>query len=320
MTTVEDKSPLLRIEDVSKEFMIDKNSTLKAVSNVSLDIARGEQVAVVGESGCGKSTLAKLVACMEQATDGKIIFDNNDITKIKRKDLKAYRRQVQMIFQDPSGVFSPRMRIGSFLMEPWINFERLSREDAKQKAIESLERVSLSEEYFKKYPHQLSGGELQRVAIARAISLKPKLLICDEATSALDVSIQRSILDLLSDIHKETGFSNLLISHDLALAEDFCDRVVVMYLGRVVEIVEANELRKNARHPYTKALLDSVFSIHDAKDKKINILKGEPPSPINLPEGCAFKERCDCCGTYCSECVPDLKDVDSIHKVACMHV
>lgn len=320
MTFTQESKPLLRIENVSKEFIVEKKTTLKAVSDVTLALEHGEQVAVVGESGCGKSTLAKVVACMEQVTDGRIYFDDIDITKIKRKNLKDYRKQVQMIFQDPSGVFSPRMRIGTFLMEPWINFEKMNREEAKKKAIESLERVSLSEEYFKKYPHQLSGGELQRVAIARAISLKPKLLICDEATSALDVSIQRSILDLLRDVHEETGFTNLLISHDLALAEDFCDRVVVMYLGRVVEILEAKNLRKNAKHPYTRALLDSVFSIHDPKDKKINILKGEPPSPINLPQGCAFKERCDCCSDSCGECVPDMNDLDGVHKVACMHV
>ncbi len=193
------------------------------------------------------------------------------------------------------------------------------KNEAKNKAVESLERVSLSEEYFKKYPHQLSGGELQRVAIARATSLKPKLLICDEATSALDVSIQRSILSLLDEYHRETGFSNLLISHDLALAEDFCDRVAVMYLGRIVEVLEAKALRKNAKHPYTKALLDSVFSIHDPKNKKINILKGEPPSPIDLPEGCAFHDRCGCKLARCSSEVPDIKSAGGVHEVACFN-
>ena len=315
-----DNSPLLMIEGVSKEFTVDKKKTLKAVSEISLSLARGEQVAIVGESGCGKSTLAKLVACMEKVSSGRITFDGDDITGLKGAKLKAYRRQVQMIFQDPSGVFSPRMRVGTFLMEPWINFEHLNRQQAKEKAIESLERVSLSEEYFKKYPHQLSGGELQRVAIARAISLKPKLLICDEATSALDVSIQRSILELLNEYHEETGFSNLLSSHDLALAEDFCDRVAVMYLGRIVEVLEAKALRKNAKHPYTKALLDSVFSIHDPKDKKINVLKGEPPSPIDLPEGCAFRDRCDCRSGQCAETSPELKDLEGVHQVACFEM
>ena len=315
-----DTDPILIIDGVSKEFTVEKKKTLKAVNDISLSLARGEQVAIVGESGCGKSTLAKLVACMERVSSGKVIFDGDDITNIKGAKLKEYRRHVQMIFQDPSGVFSPRMRIGTFLMEPWINFEHMSRQQAKEKAIESLERVSLTEEYFKKYPHQLSGGELQRVAIARAISLKPKLLICDEATSALDVSIQRSILELLNEYHEETGFSNLLISHDLALAEDFCDRVAVMYLGRIVEILDAKALKKNARHPYTKALLDSVFSIHDSKDKKINVLKGEPPSPIDLPEGCAFRDRCGCKSGQCAETTPELKSLEGVHQVACFEM
>ena len=315
-----DNGPILIIDGVSKEFTVEKKKTLKAVSDISLSLARGEQVAIVGESGCGKSTLAKLVACMEKVSSGKVIFDGDDITNIKGAKLKEYRRHVQMIFQDPSGVFSPRMRIGTFLMEPWINFERMSRQQAKEKAIESLERVSLTEEYFKKYPHQLSGGELQRVAIARAISLKPKLLICDEATSALDVSIQRSILELLNEYHEETRFSNLLISHDLALAEDFCDRVAVMYLGRIVEILDAKALRRNARHPYTKALLDSVFSIHDPKDKKINVLKGEPPSPIDLPEGCAFRDRCGCKSDHCAKAAPELKSLEGVHHVACFDI
>lgn len=308
---------ILRLEHISKEFEEKDRLKLKAVTDVSLGMAKRECLGIVGESGCGKSTLAKLVTFIEPPTDGKIYFNGEDVTNIKGYELRAYRREVQIIFQNPSNVFSPRMKIGQFLMEPWIHFEKLSKKAAKEQAYYALDRVRLSRDYFNKYPHQLSGGELQRIAIARAIALHPQLLICDEATSALDVSIQKQIIDLLREHQEEADFSILFISHDLALAENFCDRVSVMYLGRIVEVMNGKALRKNAKHPYAKALLESVFSVRDDPDEKIKILQGEPPSPINLPKGCVFCGRCQYATEQCRQKQPDLRDLSGGHLLAC---
>jgi len=308
---------ILQLIHVKTEFEVDGGKKLKAVNDVSLTIKMGECFAVVGESGCGKSTIAKLVTHVEKVTDGRIVFDGKDITNIKKNQLKQYRRNVQMIFQHPLEVYSPRMKIGAFLMEPWINFENKTKKESKEKAYRALERVKLPREYFDKYPHEFSGGELQRVSIARSIALHPKLLICDEATSALDVSIQKDIITLLKQQQREHGFSILFICHDLALVENFCDTVAVMYLGEIVEVMHSNCLRKDAQHPYTKALLESVFSVRDPRDKKINILQGEPPSPIDLPNGCIFYERCKYKNDRCKIEHPLLCEVDSGHYVAC---
>ena len=310
-------SNILELIHVKTEFEVDGGKKLKAVNDVSFMIKKGECFAVVGESGCGKSTIAKLITRTEKGTGGRIIFDGEDITRIKKGERKQYWRSVQMVFQHPLEVFSPRMKIGTFLMEPWINFERKTKNAARVEAYHSLERVKLPKEFFDKYPHEFSGGELQRVSIARAVDLHPKLLICDEATSALDVSIQKDIINLLKQQQKEYGFSILFICHDLALAEDFCDTVAVMYLGKIVEIMQSNCLREDAQHPYTKALLASVFSVHDSRDKKINILQGEPPSPIDLPEGCSFCERCKDKMERCKTEQPLLGEVSTGHYVAC---
>lgn len=308
---------LLRLEHVSKNFDLKGCGEVNAVRDVSLTVKSGEIVGIVGESGCGKSTLARLITCIEPVTCGQIFFDVREISSFRGKELRAYRKQVQMIFQDPSNVFSPRMKIGTFLMEPWRNFEHTSRPEAMRLAVEALKNVNLDEDYLKKYPHQLSGGELQRISIARAVALHPKLLICDEATSALDVSTQSQIINLLKDNHKKSEYSILMISHDLALAENFCDRIAVMYLGSIVEILPGRGLRKNARHPYTKALLDSVFSVHGDPEKKIRILTGEPPSPVNVPAGCAFCGRCPYGDSKCERETPQLKNIDFQHQVAC---
>lgn len=308
---------VLQLIHVKKEFELKDKKHLKAVNDVTLDIEDGECVGIVGESGCGKSTLAKLITCMESVSDGQILFQGQDITNLKGKELRAYRRQAQMIFQDPASVFSPRMKIGTFVMEPWKNFEKKNKKEAMEMGYYALQRVGLPDHYFHKYPHELSGGELQRVAIARAIALHPKLLICDEATSALDVSIQKDIIDLLQEHREESPFSILFICHDLALVENFCDKVAVMYLGKIVEIMEVKALRKNARHPYSKALLDSVFYVYDDPSKELHILPGEPPSAVNLPKGCAFCERCKYATEKCRESQPELRMVEDGHWVAC---
>lgn len=306
----------MRFVHVTKEFDLTAGK-LRAVWDMNLSIARGECVAIVGESGCGKSTFARMAAGIEPVSDGEILYQGKKIADFHRNELREFRRRVQMIFQEPGSVFSPKMRIGAFLMEPWINFEKKSRREAREMALYGLERVGLSGEYFSRYPHQLSGGELQRIAIARAIALHPNLLICDEATSALDVSVQREVIDLLKEHQREADFAVLFICHDLALAEDFGNRVVVMYLGCVMEILEGKELKRNAEHPYTRALLDSVFSIHDDPGNEIYVLPGEPPSPVNLPEGCLFCARCGRAGDICRREAPKLRCRGGEHWVAC---
>ena len=308
---------ILEIENVTKKYAVDKHNDLIAVNDVSFSMKRGECVGLVGESGCGKSTMARLITGMQKPSEGKIIFENTDITGLKNKNIRDYLRNVQMVFQNPMSSFSPRMKIGSFLMEPWINFEKCSKKEAMEMAYYSLERVFLPKEYFDKYPHELSGGELQRVAIARAIALHPKLLVCDEATSALDVSTQELIIRLLEE-HKDTDdFSIIFITHDLALAKNFCDRIGVMYLGRIVEMLNCKDLKNHVTHPYSRALMDSVFDVTDEKGKEIKTLEGEPPSPINLPKGCGFCGRCSKRMDICDKEVPHLKEIHHGHYVAC---
>lgn len=314
------KTKAISFSRVSKAFLLPGGKRLQAVKDVSLTVKPGEAVAVVGESGCGKSTLARLGAGLEMPDDGSILFQGEDISGLRGVSLKAYRRQVQMVFQDSANVISPRMKVGAFLMEPWKQYEKMSRKEAEQMAFYSLSRVGLKEEYFGKYPHELSGGELQRVCVARAIALHPALMICDEATSALDVSVQKQVVGLLKEHQAETGCSLLFICHDLALAEEMGNRVAVMYLGRIVELVPGGSLKKTAAHPYTRALLEASFSVNDGPDTPIRTLPGESPSPINLPEGCAFHTRCPHAGERCGREVPELREIEAGHFVACHRV
>ena len=322
---MENNQEIIRLENVSKTFDLRYHKTLRAVDNVSLSLHKGICTAIVGESGCGKSTLARMVTLLEPVTDGMIYYKNEPIggmqngrnITLRGEKLREYRRNVQMIFQDPANVFSPRMKIGTFLMEPWIHFEKKSKKEAREMAYYSLKRVYLGEEYFDKYPHQLSGGELQRIAIARAIALQPEVLICDEATSALDVSIQQEIMALLKEHQDETNYAILFISHDLALVENFSQQVVVMYLGRIVEIMNGAAFRMHARHPYTKALLGSVFSIYDDPDKDIYVLEGEAQSPTGEIKGCVFCNRCSQAKDICRQEAPVLKSIRTGHQVAC---
>lgn len=315
--TQETDNTVLVLDHVSKSYEMKDGRHLTAVRDVSLTMKSGECLAIIGESGCGKSTLARLAAHLEPPDSGKIIYQGVPVHRLYKKGFKEYRRQVQLVFQNPASVFSPRMRIGTFLMEPWINYEKKSRKEAAELARYSLKRVGLPEEYFHKYPHQLSGGELQRAVIARAIAIHPQLLICDEATSALDVSVQKQIMDLLREHQQEAGISVLFISHDLALAENFGDRIAVMYLGEIVEWLEGQHLRKYAAHPYTRALLDSVFSVYDDPHREIPILPGEPPDPTELHTGCVFSGRCKKAKPECYQKKPQMREISPGHQVSC---
>jgi oligopeptide/dipeptide ABC transporter ATP-binding protein len=308
---------LLRLDNVYKHFHLPGNQILWAVNGVSFKLNAGECLAVVGESGCGKSTLARMIARVEPISEGTIYFDKESINLFRGRELRALRRKMQIIFQDPISVFSPRMKIGEFLREPFINYGILSKKGAREKAREILEDVGLSADYLERFPHQLSGGELQRVAITRAMALNPLLLICDEPTSALDVSIQKRIIDLLYNLRLDSGVAMLFISHDLAVVNHFSDRIMVMYLGYVMEEMPSSHLSSVARHPYTKALLQAAFSITKERDKMIVPLSGETPSAINLPPGCPFRQRCTAAKELCSQDIPPLREVGPGHFVAC---
>lgn len=308
---------MVRIKNVSKSYPIKKDQKLTAVNGVSLDIYAGECLALVGESGCGKSTLGKLITGIERVTQGEIYFADQPISGLNKKELRALRRQVQMVFQDPYQVFSPRMKIGAFLSEPLIYYLKLDKKAARQRAGHLLEAVELNQEALGKFPHQLSGGQLQRVVIARAMALEPAFIVYDEVTSALDVSIQQQIITLLRRIHEQKRTSSIFISHDLALVQNLCDRIIVMYLGEIVEIFESAQLGRLNHHPYTRELLNSVFSLHGGQNKRLDVLAGEPPSLIDRPAGCPFARRCFGALAHCLTEKPRLIKNQDGHSMAC---
>ena len=309
---------LLEIKNVSKEFPV-KKKKLYAVSDVSFTLSRGETLGLVGESGCGKSTIAKMIAGSLPVTSGSIKLDGVDYTHMKKKEFAKFRRGIQMVFQDPLSSFSPRMRIGTYLCEPRVNYDHVSKNEAMAEAEELLAKVGLPAEFLMRYPHELSGGQLQRVAIARAIAISPKILICDEATGALDVSIQNQIARLLVELVDENNIGCLFIGHDLALVRSVTQRVAIMYLGRIVEFLDSETLQEEYMHPYTEALLDSVFDVHCDQDEDIKLLAGEAPSPLVVHNGCPFAQRCEYCTEPCRCQLPELSPVKGTHYVACFN-
>ncbi|MFA1733741.1 ABC transporter ATP-binding protein [Fusobacterium animalis] len=249
------KEDLLIIENISKTFKVDKNKELQALKNINIRLNKGECIGIVGESGCGKSTLARIIVGIERKTSGKIIFDNKEIEGISKT------KDIQMIFQNPLSSFNPRMKIVDYMWEPLRNYFKLSKKDSIPFIKKSLIDVGLDENALEKYPHEFSGGQLQRITIARAIIIKPKLIVCDEITSALDVSVQKQILELLKKLQKDLDLSYLFIGHDLAVVQDISQKIVVMYMGKIVEELDSVDLKSKAKHPYTKLLLNSVFEI-----------------------------------------------------------
>ena len=249
------KEDLLIIENISKTFKVDKNKELQALKNINIKLKKGECIGIVGESGCGKSTLARIIVGIERKTSGKIIFDNKEIEGISKT------KDIQMIFQNPLSSFNPRMKIVDYMWEPLRNYFKLSKKDSIPFIKKSLIDVGLDENALEKYPHEFSGGQLQRITIARAIIIKPKLIVCDEITSALDVSVQKQILELLKKLQKDLDLSYLFIGHDLAVVQDISQKIVVMYMGKIVEELDSVDLKSKAKHPYTKLLLNSVFEV-----------------------------------------------------------
>lgn len=314
---MEDKV-LLSLEDVSKNFSV-SGGVLKAVNHVSFDIKKGETVGLVGESGCGKSTLGRTVMGIYQPTTGQIIYNGEAIHIKNSKDRLAYAKKAQMIFQDPYASLNPRMTVGDIIEEGMIIHNMYDESRRKERVSELLELVGLNKEFANRFPHEFSGGQRQRIGIARALAIEPEFLVCDEPISALDVSIQSQVINLLIDLQKKLGLTYLFIAHDLDIVRYISDRIVVMYLGHVVEVGDSNEVYNNALHPYSQALLSAV-PIPDPdleRKKKRIILQGDIPSPINLPKGCPFAGRCSKVCDRCHEEKPELKEVQPGHFVAC---
>jgi len=294
--------------------------TVKAVNQVDLDIRRGESLGLAGESGCGKSTLGKTILRLIKPTHGTVSFAGRDVGKLSAAELKTFRTSAQIVFQDPYSSLNPRMTIGELLREPLLYHKLKSRREAGEEADRLLRLVGLEPETEGRYPHEFSGGQRQRVAIARALSVSPRFIVCDEPVSALDVSIQAQILNLFDELKNELGLTYLFISHDLSALRYVCDRIAVMYLGRIVEIAPTGEICKSPAHPYTKALFSAVPSAVWGEKKTRTVLKGEPPSPVSPPSGCAFHERCPHALPGCALEVPELKAVAQEHFAACPRI
>jgi oligopeptide/dipeptide ABC transporter ATP-binding protein len=296
---------------------------VRAVDGVSFDIRRGETLGLVGESGCGKTTTGRCILQLERATEGEILFDGNNLTKLDAKSLSSVRRRIQVIFQDPYSSLNPRMKVGDIIAEP-IRVHRIEPDrQAEAKRVRDLLTIcGLPVEFADRYPHEMSGGQRQRVGIARALSMKPEFIVCDEAISALDVSIQAQIINLLEELREEFRLTYLFIAHDLSVVRHLCHRVAVMYLGKVVELAECDELYGNPLHPYTRALLEAVPVADPAVEERREhrTLKGEVPSPMNPPAGCVFHPRCVLAVEGCAKAVPALREVKPGHWVACTEV
>lgn len=329
---VSEKSPenLITIKNLKKHFPIKtglgKNKVVYAVDGVSFEIKKGETFGLVGESGCGKTTLGRAVLRLHEPTAGKIYYNDNLIFDAENhketKDMLPYRRRMQIIFQDPSASLDPRMTVGEIVGEA-LDIHSLYKGEDRQERIESLlETVGLNTEHSNRYPHEFSGGQQQRIGIARALAVEPEFIVCDEPISALDVSIQSQIVNMLEDMQDELGLTYLFIAHDLSVVRHISDRIGVMYLGKMVELGESNELYKNPIHPYTKTLLSAV-PIPDPdviRSKKRIILEGEIPSPINPPSGCRFHTRCPYATEICSKEEPEMREYLPEHFVACHNV
>ena len=315
-------SNLLEVKNLTKDFtsrvrLGAEKSVVQAVSGISFELAHGESLGLVGESGCGKSTTGRMIAKLIEPTSGQIIFNGQDITKFSEKAMKPIRGDIQMIFQDPFSSLNPRQTVGSIIGMPFKVNGIEPKQGLKPKVQELLELVGLNPEHYNRFPHKFSGGQRQRIGIARAIALNPKLLICDEPVSALDVSIQAQILNLLNDLRRELNLSLIFIAHDLAVVRNFCDRVAVMYLGKLAEVGVGDEIFDHPHHPYSKALLSAVPVPNPLRSKSNRIhLEGDVPSPINPPSGCRFRTRCWKAQEVCASTEPVLHTV-SKSEVAC---
>lgn len=309
---------ILQIKNLTKKFAAEGGKILTACDNVTLNAYAGQTLGIIGESGCGKSTLVRTILQIHPASGGEVIFDGQDILKLRGEAARQNRRKIQMVFQDPAVAFNPKMKVKEIVCEPLLNFGLIKKSEVDDKAAELLRMVELPEDFKDRYPHNMSGGQRQRLGIARALSLEPKIVVCDEATSALDVSVQEKICELLVRLQKEKGITYLFICHDLGLVDLMCHQIAVMYLGNIVEYIGyGRRISTEGMHPYTKALMKSVFKVDFKPGEKIEPLESEIPSPLDLPKGCPFQSRCGQCMEICRSVKPQLKEVVPGHFVAC---
>ncbi|ANE47358.1 peptide ABC transporter ATP-binding protein [Paenibacillus swuensis] len=311
---------LIEVKNLKKYFNVGGGNTLKAVNDISFSIRKGETLGMVGESGCGKSTAGRTILRLYEPTEGEVKFEGQDIYKLSPGKMKALRRDMQMIFQDPYASLNPRMTVTDIIGEA-LDVHHLvnSKQERKKRVEELLDLVGLNPDHATRYPHEFSGGQRQRIGIARALAVNPKLIICDEPISALDVSIQAQVVNLLQDLQRKMGLTYLFIAHDLSMVKHISDRVAVMYLGKMVELAESNELYDNPLHPYTKALM-SAIPIPDPEveaNRDRIVLKGELPSPVNPPSGCYFRTRCPLATEECAKREPEFREAQPGHFVAC---
>ncbi len=290
---------------------------VKAVDDVSFAIRRGETLGLVGESGCGKSTAGRTILRLMKPTEGEILFEGKDITRLSGSKLQKARRDFQMVFQDPYASLNPTQMVGDIISEPILNYEKRNKKELEQEIKTLLKRVGLPEEAYYKYAHEFSGGQRQRIGIARALALHPKLIVADEPVSALDVSVQSQVLNLLKELQIEFDLTYLFIAHDLSVVKHMSDRIGVMYLGNLVELASNKDLYKEPLHPYTQALISAIPETNPAKRKERIVLKGDVPSPQNPPAGCPFHTRCPVAMEVCSQQKPVLVEVRPGHQVAC---
>jgi len=325
----ETREPLLRVRGLKKYFPITsgiifqrETGAVKAVDDINFEVYAGETLGIVGESGCGKSTMGRTVLQLYRPTAGTVTFEGTELSTLKGEELRKMRRRMQMIFQDPYASLNPRMTVGRIIAEPLKVHNVGSAKEQQERVQYLLERVNLNPYFVNRYPHEFSGGQRQRIGIARALALNPSFIVCDEPISALDVSIQAQVVNLLQDLQGEFGLTYLFIAHDLSMVRHICDRVAVMYLGKIVEVAPSDELYSNPLHPYTQALLSAVpvpDPMVERKRQRI-ILKGDVPSPANPPVGCNFNTRCPVAIDVCFQIEPALEEVRPGHFVACHRV
>ncbi len=311
---------VLTVRDLTVEFRVAKDKIVKAVSGLSFDVIKGETLAIVGESGCGKTTLARAVLQLPPPNSGEVVFDKTDLTLLPKENLRSARTSMQMIFQDPISSLDPRMTVHQLIDEPLEIWDRGTRAERDERINNLLNNVGLEPKLvLNRRSYEFSGGQCQRISIARALALDPRMLICDEPVSALDVSIQAQILNLLQDMKDRFGLTMIFISHDLAVVKAVSNRVMVMYLGKICEVATPDTLYSKPAHHYTKALLNSVPIADPTRQRKTELLQGEPPSPMNPPSGCRFRTRCAMATTICAEQEPQLREVTPGQFVACHH-
>ncbi|MDA8186526.1 MAG: dipeptide ABC transporter ATP-binding protein [Dehalococcoidales bacterium] len=323
MSEPEENGALLKVNDLTKYYPVRGGllyrtiAQVRAVDRISFSIKRGETFGLVGESGCGKTTAGRSVLRLIQPSAGQVIFDGKDVLRAKGGQLKELRHDMQIIFQDPYGSLDPRMPVGEIVGEPLLVHGVHDKRERERIVSETMSLVGLRGQYSRRYPHEFSGGQRQRIGIARALVLRPKFIVCDEPVSALDVSIQSQVLNLLNDLQEQFGLTYLFIAHNLAVVKYISDRVAVMYLGKIVELADSEELYSHAQHPYTMALLSAIPSPDPTLKQQRQVLKGDVPSPVNPPSGCRFRTRCPIAVDVCGKVEPELKIIGTDHWVAC---